>query len=84
MVQKPEESLWIHGDEPEDIFPLQGIFGLHPLSVEAVTHQNQLQRLKSMMIIYLQLLMESDMMKWRLANSKSISRMNERNTTLIS
>ena len=41
MVQKPEESLWIHGDEPEDIFPLQGIFGLHPLSVEAVTHKNQ-------------------------------------------
>jgi magnesium transporter len=41
MVQKPEESLWIYGDEPEDIFPLQGIFGLHPLSVEAVTHQNQ-------------------------------------------
>jgi magnesium transporter len=41
MVQNPEESLWIHGDEPEDIFPLQGIFGLHPLSVEAVTHQNQ-------------------------------------------
>jgi Mg2+ and Co2+ transporter CorA len=41
MVQLPEESLWIHGDEPEDIFPLQTIFGLHPLSVEAVTHQNQ-------------------------------------------
>jgi magnesium transporter len=41
MVQNPDESLWIHGDEPEDIFPLQGIFGLHPLSVEAVTHQNQ-------------------------------------------
>src|SRR5215216_4799112 len=41
MVHNPEESLWIHGDEPEDIFPLQGIFGLHPLSVEAVTHQNQ-------------------------------------------
>jgi magnesium transporter len=41
MVQHPEESLWIHGDEPEDIFPLQTIFGLHPLSVEAVTHQNQ-------------------------------------------
>jgi magnesium transporter len=41
MVQNPEESLWIHGDEPEDIFPLQGVFGLHPLSVEAVTHQNQ-------------------------------------------
>ena len=41
MIQNPEESLWIHGDEPEDIFPLQSIFGLHPLSVEAVTHQNQ-------------------------------------------
>ena len=41
MVQNPEESLWIHGDEPEDVFPLQSIFGLHPLSVEAVTHQNQ-------------------------------------------
>jgi hypothetical protein len=33
--------LWIHADEPEDLFRLQGIFGLHPLSVEAVTHQNQ-------------------------------------------
>jgi Mg2+ and Co2+ transporter CorA len=41
MVHNPEESLWVHGDEPEDIFQLQGIFGLHPLSVEAVTHQNQ-------------------------------------------
>src|ERR671925_2356305 len=41
MVQNPRESLWVHGDEHEDIFPLQGTFGLHPLSVEAVTHQNQ-------------------------------------------
>ncbi len=40
MVENPEESLWIHGDEPEDIFQLQGIFGLHPLSVDAVI-QNQ-------------------------------------------
>src|SRR5918994_4338584 len=39
--QNPEKSLWIHGDEPEDIFLLQGGFGLHPLSVEAITHQNQ-------------------------------------------
>jgi hypothetical protein len=23
MVQNPEESLWIHVDEPEDIFQLQ-------------------------------------------------------------
>jgi magnesium transporter len=41
MVQNPEESLWIHADEPEDIFQLQGVFNFHPLSVEAVTHQNQ-------------------------------------------
>ena len=41
MVENPEESLWIHGDEPEDIFQLQGIFGLHPLSVDAVIHHNQ-------------------------------------------
>jgi hypothetical protein len=25
MVQNPEESLWIHADEPEDIFQLQGV-----------------------------------------------------------
>jgi Mg2+ and Co2+ transporter CorA len=41
MVQNPEESLWIHANEPEDIFQLQGVFGLHPLSVEAVIHENQ-------------------------------------------
>jgi magnesium transporter len=33
--------LWIHADEPEDIFQLQGVFGLHPLSVEVVIHENQ-------------------------------------------
>ena len=37
----PEEYLWIHANEIEDIFPLQDIFGLHPLTVEAVLHQNQ-------------------------------------------
>ena len=42
MVQNPEESLWIHADEPEDIFQLQTIFGLHPLSVEAVTHEKNM------------------------------------------
>lgn len=41
MVENPEESLWIHVNEPEDVFQLQGIFGLHPLSVDAVIHQNQ-------------------------------------------
>lgn len=36
----PEEYLWIHANEIEDVFPLQDIFGLHPLTVEAVLHQN--------------------------------------------
>jgi magnesium transporter len=47
MVQNPEESLWIHADEPEDIFQLQGVFGLHPLSVEAVTHENQPSKIEA-------------------------------------
>lgn len=41
MKKMPEEYLWIHANEIEDIFPLQDIFGLHPLTVEAVLHQNQ-------------------------------------------
>ena len=41
MKNKVEEYLWIHANEIEDIFPLQDIFGLHPLTVEAVLHQNQ-------------------------------------------
>ena len=41
MKKMPEEYLWVHATEIEDIFPLQGIFGLHPLTVEAVLHQNQ-------------------------------------------
>jgi len=41
MKKMPEEYLWIYANEIEDIFPLQGIFGLHPLTVEAVLHQNQ-------------------------------------------
>ena len=41
MKKMPEEYLWVHANEIEDIFPLQGIFGLHPLTVEAVLHQNQ-------------------------------------------
>ena len=47
MVENPEESLWIHGDEPEDVFQLQGIFGLHPLSVDAVIHQNQPSKIEA-------------------------------------
>ena len=41
MKKKPEEYLWIHANEIEDIFPLQDMFGLHPLTVEAVLHENQ-------------------------------------------
>ena len=41
MKKMSEEYLWVHANEIEDIFPLQGIFGLHPLTVEAVLHQNQ-------------------------------------------
>ena len=41
MKKMPEEYLWVHANEIEDIFPLQSIFGLHPLTVEAVLHQNQ-------------------------------------------
>lgn len=41
MKKMSEEYLWIYANEIEDIFPLQGIFGLHPLTVEAVLHHNQ-------------------------------------------
>ena len=54
MKKKPEEYLWIHANEIEDIFPLQDMFGLHPLTVEAVLHENQLPRLKNMIGISLQ------------------------------
>lgn len=41
MKKMSEEYLWIYANEIEDIFPLQGIFGLHPLTVEAILHHNQ-------------------------------------------
>lgn len=41
MKKMSEEYLWVHANEIEDIFPLQGIFGLHPLTVEAVLHHTQ-------------------------------------------
>jgi Mg2+ and Co2+ transporter CorA len=41
MRRNVEEYLWIHANEIEDIFSLQDMFGLHPLTVEAVLHQNQ-------------------------------------------
>jgi magnesium transporter len=33
-------SLWLHTDDLADVFRLQDIFGLHPLAVDAVIHQN--------------------------------------------
>ncbi len=33
-------SLWVHIDDLADVFPLQDIFGLHPLAIDAVIHQN--------------------------------------------
>lgn len=41
MKKMPEEYLWIHANDIEDIFSLQDMFGLHPLTVEAVLHENQ-------------------------------------------
>ncbi|MBD0300534.1 MAG: hypothetical protein ICV82_09925, partial [Nitrososphaera sp.] len=33
-------SLWVHIDDLADVFRLQDIFGLHPLAIDAVIHQN--------------------------------------------
>jgi magnesium transporter len=46
MKKNVEEYLWIHANEIEDIFSLQDMFGLHPLTVEAVLHQNQPSKLE--------------------------------------
>ncbi|MGA9845849.1 MAG: magnesium transporter CorA family protein [Nitrososphaeraceae archaeon] len=41
MVENPKESLWIHADDPGNIFNLQDVFGLHPLTVDAIVHRHQ-------------------------------------------
>lgn len=41
MKKNTEEYLWTHANDIEDIFSLQDMFGLHPLTVEAVLHENQ-------------------------------------------
>jgi Mg2+ and Co2+ transporter CorA len=41
MTENPDESLWIHADDPGNIFQLQDIFGLHPLTVDAIVHRHQ-------------------------------------------
>jgi Mg2+ and Co2+ transporter CorA len=40
MKKMSEEYLWVHANEIEDIFPLQSIFGLHPLTVEAILRES--------------------------------------------
>jgi len=41
MTENPEETLWIHADDPGNIFQLRDIFGLHPLAVDAIVHRHQ-------------------------------------------
>ena len=41
MMEHPDESLWIHADDRGDIFRLQDVFGLHPLTVQAIVHTHQ-------------------------------------------
>jgi magnesium transporter len=33
-------SLWVHIDDLAEVFKLQDTFGLHPLAIDAVIHQN--------------------------------------------
>ncbi|MDQ3836824.1 MAG: magnesium/cobalt transporter CorA [Thermoproteota archaeon] len=40
MAEKQTASLWVHVDDLADVFRLQDIFGLHPLDIDAVIHQN--------------------------------------------
>ena len=41
MKKNAHKYLWVNSNELEDIFTLQDMFGLHPLTVEAVLHENQ-------------------------------------------
>ncbi len=41
MLAKKDEILWVHADESADVFRLQDTFGLHPLAVDAILHENQ-------------------------------------------
>ena len=40
MAEQQSASLWVHIDDLADVFRLQDIFGLHPLAIDAVIHQN--------------------------------------------
>ena len=41
MRERKDETLWIYANESVDMFTLQDMFGLHPLTVDAVIHENQ-------------------------------------------
>ena len=41
MKKNAHKYLWVHASELEDIFTLQDMFGVHPLTVEAILHENQ-------------------------------------------
>jgi magnesium transporter len=40
MAEQQTASLWVHIDDLADVFRLQDIFGLNPLAIDAVIHQN--------------------------------------------
>ena len=40
MAEQQATSLWVHVNDLADVFRLQDIFGLHPLAIDAVIHQN--------------------------------------------
>ena len=40
MLEEQAASLWIHIDDLADVFQIQDIFGIHPLAIDAVIHQN--------------------------------------------
>ena len=41
MKKNAHKYLWVHASDLEDIFTLQDMFGVHPLTVEAILHENQ-------------------------------------------
>jgi magnesium transporter len=40
LKEQHAASFWVHVDDLADVFRLQDIFGLHPLAIDAVIHQN--------------------------------------------